>query len=113
MTHNVISEVTARIRERSVSRRQAFLARIQRQAEQGKTRAALACGNLAHAVAASSCDEKGRILDMTRANVGIVTAYNDMLSAHQPYQGYPGSDQGGAGRAGPQRPGGRRRARHV
>ncbi|MGL5843116.1 MAG: phosphogluconate dehydratase, partial [Aeromonas hydrophila] len=55
----------------------------------GKTRAALACGNLAHAVAASSCDEKGRILDMTRANVGIVTAYNDMLSAHQPYQGYP------------------------
>ncbi|WP_421226115.1 phosphogluconate dehydratase [Aeromonas enteropelogenes] len=89
MTHNVISEVTARIRERSVSRRQAFLARIQRQAEQGKTRAALACGNLAHAVAASSCDEKGRILDMTRANVGIVTAYNDMLSAHQPYQGYP------------------------
>ncbi|MFM1682017.1 phosphogluconate dehydratase [Aeromonas salmonicida] len=89
MTHIVISEVTARIRERSVARRQAFLARIQRQAEQGKTRAALACGNLAHAVAACSSDEKGRILDMTRANVGIVTAYNDMLSAHQPYQGYP------------------------
>ncbi|MEH8141192.1 phosphogluconate dehydratase [Aeromonas veronii] len=89
MIHKVISDVTARIRERSVARRQAFLARIQRQAEQGKTRAALACGNLAHAVAACSSDEKGRILDMTRANVGIVTAYNDMLSAHQPYQGYP------------------------
>ncbi|MGL5307320.1 MAG: phosphogluconate dehydratase [Aeromonas veronii] len=89
MIHKVISDVTARIRERSVARRQAFLARIQRQAEQGKTRAALACGNLAHAVAACSRDEKGRILDMTRANVGIVTAYNDMLSAHQPYQGYP------------------------
>ncbi|WP_323942819.1 phosphogluconate dehydratase [Aeromonas hydrophila] len=89
MIHQVISSVTARIRERSAVRRQAFLARIQRQADQGKTRAALACGNLAHAVAASSCDEKGRILDMTRANVGIVTAYNDMLSAHQPYQGYP------------------------
>ena len=89
MIHQVISSVTARIRERSAARRQAFLARIQRQADQGKTRAALACGNLAHAVAASSCDEKGRILDMTRANVGIVTAYNDMLSAHQPYQGYP------------------------
>ncbi|MEL1218905.1 phosphogluconate dehydratase [Aeromonas hydrophila] len=89
MIHKVISSVTARIRERSAVRRQAFLARIQRQADQGKTRAALACGNLAHAVAASSCDEKGRILDMTRANVGIVTAYNDMLSAHQPYQGYP------------------------
>lgn len=89
MIHPVISDVTTRIRERSVARRQAFLARIQRQAEQGKTRAALACGNLAHAVAACSSDEKGRILDMTRANVGIVTAYNDMLSAHQPYQGYP------------------------
>ncbi|MGL4870248.1 MAG: phosphogluconate dehydratase [Aeromonas veronii] len=89
MIHQVISDVTARIRERSVARRQAFLARIQRQAEQGKTRAALACGNLAHAVAACSSDEKGRILDMTRANIGIVTAYNDMLSAHQPYQGYP------------------------
>ncbi|MCX0424636.1 phosphogluconate dehydratase [Aeromonas veronii] len=89
MIHQVISDVTARIRERSVVRRQAFMARIQRQAEQGKTRAALACGNLAHAVAACSSDEKGRILDMTRANVGIVTAYNDMLSAHQPYQGYP------------------------
>ncbi|MCH7349448.1 phosphogluconate dehydratase [Aeromonas sp. MR7] len=89
MIHQVISSVTARIRERSAARRQTFLARIQRQAEQGKTRAALACGNLAHAVAACSSDEKGRILDMTRANVGIVTAYNDMLSAHQPYQGYP------------------------
>ncbi|MBS4701640.1 phosphogluconate dehydratase [Aeromonas media] len=89
MTHPVITEVTRRIRERSVARRQAFLARIQRQTEQGKTRASLSCGNLAHAVAASSCDDKGRILDMTRANVGIVTAYNDMLSAHQPYQGYP------------------------
>lgn len=89
MTHPIILEVTARIRARSSARRQAFLARIQRQAEQGKTRAALACGNLAHAVAACSTDEKGRILDLTRANVGIVTAYNDMLSAHQPYQGYP------------------------
>lgn len=89
MTHPVITEVTNRIRERSVARRQAFLARIKRQAEQGKTRASLSCGNLAHAVAASSCDDKGRILDMTRANVAIVTAYNDMLSAHQPYQGYP------------------------
>lgn len=89
MTHPVITQVTNRIRERSTARRARFLARIQRQADQGKTRAALACGNLAHAVAASSCDEKGRILDMTRANVAIVTAYNDMLSAHQPYQGYP------------------------
>lgn len=89
MTHPVITQVTNRIRERSTARRARFLARIQRQADQGKTRASLSCCNLAHAVAASSCDEKGRILDMTRANVAIVTAYNDMLSAHQPYQGYP------------------------
>ncbi|MFM5174245.1 phosphogluconate dehydratase [Aeromonas caviae] len=89
MTHPVITQVTNRIRERSTARRARFLARIQRQTDQGKTRASLSCGNLAHAVAASSCDEKGRILDMTRANVAIVTAYNDMLSAHQPYQGYP------------------------
>ena len=89
MTHPVITQVTNRIRERSTARRARFLARIQRQADQGKTRASLSCGNLAHAVAASSCDEKERILDMTRANVAVVTAYNDMLSAHQPYQGYP------------------------
>ncbi|KUE81165.1 phosphogluconate dehydratase [Aeromonas schubertii] len=89
MIHPVIARVTARLRERSQTRRAAYLARIEQMAARGKTRAALACGNLAHAVAASSCDEKGRILDMTRANVGIVTAYNDMLSAHQPYQGYP------------------------
>ncbi|WP_206194025.1 phosphogluconate dehydratase [Serratia microhaemolytica] len=84
-----ISAITERIRQRSQQRRQAFLARIQQQAEQGKTRATLACGNLAHAVAACSSDDKRRILDMTRANVAIVTAYNDMLSAHQPYQHYP------------------------
>ncbi|QXB93975.1 MULTISPECIES: phosphogluconate dehydratase [Aeromonas] len=94
MTHPVITQVTNRIRERSTARRARFLARIQRQTDQGKTRASLSCGNLAHAVAASSCDEKGRILDMTRANVAIVTAYNDMLSAHQPYQGYPDTIKG-------------------
>ena len=100
MTHPVITEATNRIRERSVARRQAFLARIQRQTEQGKTRASLSCGNLAHAVAASSCDDKGRILDMTRANVAIVTAYNDMLSAHQPDEHYPELIRAAARRAG-------------
>ncbi|WP_324055972.1 phosphogluconate dehydratase [Aeromonas caviae] len=100
MTHPVITQVTNRIRERSTARRARFLARIQRQADQGKTRASLSCGNLAHAVAASSCDEKGRILDMTRANVAIVTAYNDMLSAHQPYQGYPDIIKGALGALG-------------
>ena len=100
MTHPVITQVTNRIRERSTARRARFLARIQRQADQGKTRASLSCGNLAHAVAASSCDEKGRILDMTRANIGIITAYNDMLSAHQPYEDYPKLIRAAAAEAG-------------
>ncbi|SIQ96718.1 6-phosphogluconate dehydratase [Aeromonas sp. RU39B] len=89
MIHPVIARVTDRIRERSQSRRAAYLARMQQMASKGKVRAGLACGNLAHAVAACDSDEKARILDMTRANIGIVTAYNDMLSAHQPYQAYP------------------------
>lgn len=87
--HPVINQVTARIAERSAESRARYLAQIQSQAAQGKNRAALACGNLAHAVAACSSQQKHNILDMTRANIGIVTAYNDMLSAHQPYQQYP------------------------
>ncbi|MGL5238133.1 MAG: dihydroxy-acid dehydratase, partial [Plesiomonas shigelloides] len=87
--HPVINQVTARIAERSAESRARYLAQIQSQAAQGKNRAALACGNLAHAVAACSSQQKHNILDMTRANIGIVTAYNDMLSAHQPYQHYP------------------------
>ncbi|MGL5727248.1 MAG: phosphogluconate dehydratase, partial [Plesiomonas sp.] len=78
--HPVITRVTARIAERSAQSRARYLAQIQAQAAQGKNRASLACGNLAHAVAACSSQQKGQILDMTRANVGIVTAYNDMLS---------------------------------
>ncbi|MCV5803728.1 phosphogluconate dehydratase, partial [Escherichia coli] len=49
----------------------------------------LSCGNLAHAVAASCSSEKKNILDFTHANVALISAYNDMLSAHQPYQDYP------------------------
>jgi phosphogluconate dehydratase len=64
-----------------------LLARIQRQADQGKTRASLSCGNWPTPWRLS-CDEKAHPRPVTRANVAIVTAYNDMLSAHQPYQGY-------------------------
>ncbi|HGF5180830.1 phosphogluconate dehydratase [Vibrio parahaemolyticus] len=89
MTHSVVLEVTQRLTERSREARAAFLARTEVQAEAGKGRVGLSCGNLAHAVAASCSSEKKNILDFTHANVALISAYNDMLSAHQPYQDYP------------------------
>ncbi len=85
----IIQTVTARIRERSQVTRERYLTRIAAQAQQGKTRSHLSCGNLAHAIAACPASQKDSILDFTKVNIGIVTAYNDMLSAHQPYQHYP------------------------
>ncbi|OXS13931.1 phosphogluconate dehydratase [Zobellella denitrificans] len=87
--HPILDRVTARIRARSQTSRDTYQRRMEHQAAQGKTRAGLACGNLAHVVAAACPSQKARLLDMTRANLAIVTAYNDMLSAHQPYQAYP------------------------
>ncbi|MBE4574759.1 phosphogluconate dehydratase [Vibrio navarrensis] len=89
MTHPVILEVTQRLIERSEVTRAAFIARTEEQAKAGKGRVGLSCGNLAHAVAASCSAEKKSILDFTHANVALISAYNDMLSAHQPYQYYP------------------------
>ncbi|KGT33449.1 hypothetical protein HC02_29440 [Vibrio parahaemolyticus] len=81
MTHSVVLEVTQRLTERSREARAAFLARTEVQAEAGKGRIGLSCGNLAHAVAASCSSEKKNILDFTHANVALISAYNDMLSA--------------------------------
>ncbi|EPF2928871.1 phosphogluconate dehydratase [Vibrio navarrensis] len=89
MTHPVILAVTERLSKRSAQSRAAFLARTAQQAQHGKARAHLSCGNLAHAVAASCSAEKQSILNFTHANIAIINAYNDMLSAHQPYQFYP------------------------
>ncbi|MEH6454018.1 MAG: dihydroxy-acid dehydratase, partial [Psychromonas sp.] len=89
MTHSVILEVTERIIARSAISRADFLKKTQQQADVGKTRESLSCGNLAHAVAASCQSEKEKILDFMRSNIGIITSYNDMLSAHQPYKTYP------------------------
>ncbi|MCA0935021.1 phosphogluconate dehydratase [Vibrio alginolyticus] len=89
MTHAVILNVTERLTERSREARASFLARTESQAEAGKGRVGLSCGNLAHAVAASCSTEKENILDFTHSNVALISAYNDMLSAHQPYQSYP------------------------
>ncbi|MFP1878600.1 phosphogluconate dehydratase [Lonsdalea quercina] len=87
--NKVIEQVTRRILERSEATRSRYLAKTEAQAAQGKTRSHLSCGNLAHTVAACPSSQKGTILDFTRVNVGIITAYNDMLSAHQPYGTYP------------------------
>ena len=83
-----IEAVTDRIRARSAARRAQYLDRMRAAADAGPVRAHLSCGNQAHAYAAMEGDKES--LAAGRApNLGIVTAYNDMLSAHQPFQAYP------------------------
>ncbi len=84
----VVEAVTERIIERSKAPRAAYLDLIARQRDDGTNRHNLACGNLAHGFAASG-EDKDVIKRGTAMNIGIVTAYNDMLSAHQPYGRYP------------------------
>lgn len=86
--HSRVAEVTARIVERSQPKRQTYLNLIAREREGGVDRPNLSCGNLAHGFAASG-DDKPLIRAGGAMNIGIVTAYNDMLSAHQPYGRYP------------------------
>ncbi|MGL4311632.1 MAG: phosphogluconate dehydratase [Paracoccaceae bacterium] len=83
-----IARVTDRIRERSRQSRQDYLDRMARAAAAGPARAHLSCGNQAHAYAAMGHD-KTALVAARAPNIGIVTAYNDMLSAHQPYEHYP------------------------
>ncbi|MDF2235435.1 phosphogluconate dehydratase [Albimonas sp. CAU 1670] len=83
-----IEAVTDRIRARSASARGAYLARVQRAVEAGPARAHLSCGNMAHVTAAMGPD-KLPIAEERGGNIGIVTAYNDMLSAHQPFERFP------------------------
>ena len=86
--HPTVERVTARIAERSRATRTQYLQRIEAAREQGPARMRLSCGNLAHGFAASGSDKP--VLRAGRAgNIGIVTAYNDMLSAHQPLEQYP------------------------
>jgi len=86
--HPTIEAVTRRIAERSRLARGAYLDLIARERDTGVDRPNLSCGNLAHGFAASG-EDKPAIRDGTTMNIGIVTAYNDMLSAHQPYGRYP------------------------
>ncbi|MCK0068462.1 phosphogluconate dehydratase [Kordiimonas laminariae] len=85
MTHPKLVEITERIKERSKNTRAVYEARIEAMRAQGRARPRLSCGNLAHALAACSETEKHKLMQDGMANIGIVSAYNDMLSAHQPY----------------------------
>jgi len=90
MTMNsVVAEVTNRLIERSKPSRDAYLDRINRAKSKGRVRSRLACGNLAHVIAACNSGVKQQLSGDDVANIGIITAYNDMLSAHQPYETYP------------------------
>ncbi|RDV06255.1 phosphogluconate dehydratase [Sphingorhabdus pulchriflava] len=86
--HPVVEAVTNRIIERSKPGRTAYLDLIARARDAGVNRDVLSCGNLAHGFAASG-DDKAAIRGGKAMNIGIITAYNDMLSAHQPYGRYP------------------------
>ncbi|MFT5542673.1 MAG: phosphogluconate dehydratase, partial [Arenicella sp.] len=85
----VIQKVTQRIIKRSVATRKAYLEKIEKARKQGPLRGALSCGNLAHGFAACGKEDKSDLRNMIKANVAIVSAYNDMLSAHHPYETYP------------------------
>ena len=88
MLNATVERVTARIAERSRPARRRYLDMIERGRDAGTHRGQLGCANLAHAFAASGPD-KAAIRKGQAMNIGIVTAYNDMLSAHQPYGRYP------------------------
>ena len=96
--HPTIAAVTERIRARSATTRAAYLARTAKAAEDGPRRAHLSCGNQAHAYAAM--EEKQKLAHGRAPNLGIITAYNDMLSAHRPYEDYPARIRASAARAG-------------
>jgi phosphogluconate dehydratase len=89
MLHSTIKKVTDRIIEKSRKEREEYVDDMQA-AEQSKVhRAVLDCGNLAHGFAACTQHEKDVLAAIEQPNIGIVTAYNDMLSAHKPYEHYP------------------------
>jgi phosphogluconate dehydratase len=87
--HEVVAEVTARIAARSRDRRADYLARMEAAAGSGPGRAKLSCANWAHAFAAQPNTDKLKLMDPAAPNIAIVSAYNDMLSAHQPLERFP------------------------
>ncbi|MDE2050302.1 MAG: phosphogluconate dehydratase [Gammaproteobacteria bacterium] len=98
--HPRIREVTERIRERSREPRAAYLEHMSAQADGHPMRKRLSCANLAHGFAASAAPDKQSLKELRWPNLAIVTAYNDMLSAHQPYERFPGLIRAAAREAG-------------
>ncbi|WP_170390629.1 phosphogluconate dehydratase [Ruegeria arenilitoris] len=88
MVHNVITDVTQRIIERSADPRRTYLQRMEQARSEGPARAHLSCSGQAHAYAGAGADQQ-TMATTSVGNLGIVTAYNDMLSAHQPFERYP------------------------
>jgi phosphogluconate dehydratase len=86
--HPLVKEVTDRIARKSAETRSAYLARVAAAGENSVARGRLSCANLAHVMAAADTD-KDALKGGRWPNLGIVTAYNDMLSAHQPFERYP------------------------
>ncbi|MFG6177096.1 phosphogluconate dehydratase [Halomonas sp. THAF12] len=84
-----VQQVTQRIRERSAERRALYEQRMADQHRRGVHRGELSCGNLAHGFAACGSQDKNSLKLMNAANLGIISAYNDMLSAHQPLETFP------------------------
>lgn len=89
MTNSTLLKITERIIERSETTRKTYLERMEQMRADGPLRGTLSCSNLAHGFAASEKDDKQTLKLTEAANIGIVNAYNDMLSAHQPLGEYP------------------------
>ena len=88
-TDSRIADVTGRIVERSRKSREVYLSNIEAAGRNGPHRTELSCGNLAHGFAACGVDDKQALSGNAKLNIGIITAYNDMLSAHQPFAEFP------------------------
>ncbi|MCB1422544.1 MAG: phosphogluconate dehydratase [Nitratireductor sp.] len=84
-----VEAVTNRIRERSRASRESYLEQVEELASRGPHRSALSCSNLAHGFAACGAADKADLSGDVKPNLGIITAYNDMLSAHAPYKDFP------------------------
>jgi phosphogluconate dehydratase len=87
--HPTVTKVTQRITERSRAAREAYLSNIRAWGRDNPNRGTLSCGNLAHGFAGAPQEDKFVIRALRNPNIGIVTAYNDMLSAHQPFERFP------------------------
>lgn len=98
--NQTILDVTKRIVERSADTRRAYLNKIEAAAQSGRDRTNMPCSNLAHGIAACSAADKSKLQTAGNLNIGIVTAYNDMLSAHQPYERFPSLIRDAAAKAG-------------